>query len=368
MSAAVDVEGTAAAVQLTLPSSSVADITQKLHDATEATPIALRHRCLFSMRNMATDIAFPVLAQTLDSEPRSQLLRHEVAYALGQMRSEKASAMLREVATNPNEHAMVRHEAAEALGAIADTSEETTQTLQALVKSPEAPRELRETAALAIRRINKRKAEALTEPANAAAPSPYLSVDPADPLDPSTSTETLEQTLLGGDDEGGISADANAEDVANDLERRYGAIFALRDRGSDDCARVLCRSLVGDVRNPSALLRHEVAYVLGQMENAEATDTLVACLSDDDEHVMVRHEAAEALGAVAASNSTCRDVARSALERFRSSAETTADAVDALIVRESCEVALDLLAREERGEFEYVYIPDTKRSVSGKRE
>ena len=122
------------------------------------------------MRNMATDIAFPVLAQTLDSEPRSQLLRHEVAYALGQMRSEKASAMLREVATNPNEHAMVRHEAAEALGAIADTSEETTQTLQALVKSPEAPRELRETAALAIRRMNKRKAEALTESANAAAP------------------------------------------------------------------------------------------------------------------------------------------------------------------------------------------------------
>ena len=39
----------------------------------------------------------------------------------------------------------------------------------------------------------------------------------------------------------------------------------------------------------SALLRHEVAYVLGQMQNQVAIPTLIDVLSDEDEHVMVRH-------------------------------------------------------------------------------
>ena len=48
----------------------------------------------------------------------------------------------------------------------------------------------------------------------------------------------------------------------------------------------------------SALLRHELAYVLGQMQMDEALPTLKKILSDLNEHVMVRHEAAEALGAI----------------------------------------------------------------------
>ena len=48
----------------------------------------------------------------------------------------------------------------------------------------------------------------------------------------------------------------------------------------------------------SALLRHEIAYVLGQMQNTVALPTLIERLEDGDEHVMVRHEAAEAMGAI----------------------------------------------------------------------
>ena len=57
-------------------------------------------------------------------------------------------------------------------------------------------------------------------------------------------------------------------------------------------------TLCSGFNSNSALLRHEVAYVLGQMQNQVAIPTLIDVLSDEDEHVMVRHEAAEALGAI----------------------------------------------------------------------
>lgn len=48
----------------------------------------------------------------------------------------------------------------------------------------------------------------------------------------------------------------------------------------------------------SALLRHEICYVLGQLRKAKAIPVLVSLL-EGDRDVMVRHEAAEALGAIA---------------------------------------------------------------------
>lgn len=43
----------------------------------------------------------------------------------------------------------------------------------------------------------------------------------------------------------------------------------------------------------------QVAYVLGQLQDKSSTDALVKTLMDTSEHPMVRHEAAEALGAIA---------------------------------------------------------------------
>ena len=80
----------------------------------------------------------------------------------------------------------------------------------------------------------------------------------------------------------------------------------------------------------SALLRHELAYVLGQMQDKLAVPTLIDVLSNPDEHVMVRHEAAEALGAIGDRR------AKPVLEKFLND--------DLPEVSESCEVALDLLA------------------------
>lgn len=43
----------------------------------------------------------------------------------------------------------------------------------------------------------------------------------------------------------------------------------------------------------------QVAYVLGQLQNKIASDALIDVLKDVNEHPMVRHEAAEALGSIA---------------------------------------------------------------------
>ena len=76
--------------------------------------------------------------------------------------------------------------------------------------------------------------------------------------------------------------------------QRMRNVFSLRNDGTDAACIALCSGF----NSNSALLRHEVAYVLGQMQNQVAIPTLIDVLSDEDEHVMVRHEAAEALGAI----------------------------------------------------------------------
>ena len=80
------------------------------------------------------------------------------------------------------------------------------------------------------------------------------------------------------------------------LFQRYGALFALRNLASKDAVRIIATALDRD--NTSALFRHEVAYVCGQLSDAVATDALCRALARDTESVMVRHEAAEALGAI----------------------------------------------------------------------
>ena len=61
-------------------------------------------------------------------------------------------------------------------------------------------------------------------------------------------------------------------------------MFALRNRGGYEAAI----SLVDGFRDSSALFKHEVAYVLGQMQEEAAVLGLVERLRDLDENAMVR--------------------------------------------------------------------------------
>ena len=89
----------------------------------------------------------------------------------------------------------------------------------------------------------------------------------------------------------------------------------------------------------SALLKHEACYVLGQLQEADATAraSLVRTLEDVREHPMVRHEAAEAIGSIAAPDT------ENLLRKYAGDGDR--------IVARSCEVALDIMASEMSGEF-----------------
>ncbi len=149
--------------------------------------------------------------------------------------------------------------------------------------------------------------------------SPFDSVDPAPPSKVSK-VSTLRYTLC---------------DESESMFQRMRALFALRNIGGEDSVDALCAAF----ESKSALLKHEIAYVLGQMQNKHAVPVLIERLSDAEEDLMVRHEAAEALGAIG------DRVAISTLEKFVVDPEP--------VISESCEVALDLLAWVQSKEFEY---------------
>ena len=77
--------------------------------------------------------------------------------------------------------------------------------------------------------------------------------------------------------------------------KRYRALFSLRNINTAEAVLAVCDAL----NTGSDLFRHEVAFVLGQMEHPASVPALVQALQDKTQHAMVRHEAAEALGSIA---------------------------------------------------------------------
>lgn len=104
---------------------------------------------------------------------------------------------------------------------------------------------------------------------------------------------------------------------------RYQSLFALRARNDDAAAKLIGNAMVVD---RSALLRHECAYVLGQMQRTASIPWLIRSLANDP-NPMVRHEAAEALGAIG-SDEVLAPLRRGLAE------DPSGD------VRESCQLAL----------------------------
>ena len=139
--------------------------------------------------------------------------------------------------------------------------------------------------------------------------SEFDSVDPAPPSSERSVADL--RTVLCNEDE--------------KMFQRMRALFALRNIGGKDSVDALAAAY----ESKSALLKHEIAYVMGQMQDPHAVPHLIERLEDAEEDVMVRHEAAEALGAIG--DRTALDV----LERFVDD--------DEVVIAESCEVALDLL-------------------------
>mmetsp|Transcript_45890 Transcript_45890/g.115066 ORF Transcript_45890/g.115066 Transcript_45890/m.115066 type:complete len:315 (+) Transcript_45890:89-1033(+) len=288
----------------TSTAEKVNDLKARLLDKSQ--PLAKRMRVVCSLRAVSGQGTVDALAACLDDE--SALLRHEVAYALGQ--KEEASAVPVLIKTlREDEDSMVRHEAAEALGAI--RADEAERVLQEFENSDCEP--LAHTCQLALDRIRwaRKKDAAGDVKEQEGAERRHVSIDPAPPADPNLSVDQHVSKLM---------------DPKVRLFERYGSLFALRDKGTDDAVLGLSRVLLEDTS--SAVLRHEVAFVLGQCANRAAIPSLTTSLENLEENQMVRHEAAEAIGAIDDGAAT------PLLEKFAKDPNR--------VVAESCEIALDI--------------------------
>lgn len=78
-------------------------------------------------------------------------------------------------------------------------------------------------------------------------------------------------------------------DPKQPLQARFRALFTLRGLGGPDAISWISRGF----EDSSALLKHELAYCLGQMRDARAIPVLVGVLQDTSQEPMVRHEAGE---------------------------------------------------------------------------
>jgi len=150
----------------------------------------------------------------------------------------------------------------------------------------------------------------------------------------SESIENLEKALL---------------DTDLPLFLRYRAMFGLRDLASPPdlpTAVPAVQALAKGFADPSALFRHEIAFVFGQLSHPASVPALTAALSNVEEASMVRHEAAEALGSLGE-----EDGVEDILKGFLDDKEQ--------VVRDSVIVALDMAEFEKGGEVEYALIPET---------
>lgn len=280
--------------------------------ADQSQPLTNRFRALFTLRNLGGHEAIDCISKCFDDP--SALLKHELAYCLGQMQDEYAIPYLIRVLKDKKQEAMVRHEAGEALGAIG--SPEVLNVLREYASDPQI--EVAETCQLALQRIEWFNEKSSEESKNLST-NPYKSIDPAPPSQ-TEDTETLKNILL---------------DESCSLFERYRAMFSLRNKGDEDSVLALADGL----KCRSALFRHEIAYVLGQMQHEAAIPQLIENLEDLKESAMVRHECAEALGSIA------KDQCLTALEKYSKDQER--------VVKESCVVALDMYNYEQSKDFQY---------------
>lgn len=186
--------------------------------------------------------------------------------------------------------------------------------------------EVAETCEIALNRVNWLLADKEKQSAKDDN-NPYASVDPSPPA------ETKDIAKLTD-----ILLDENVH-----LFERYRAMFALRNIQTVESINALGNGL----KCKSALFRHEIAFVLGQIQHECSIPVLRENLCDQNENEMVRHECAEALGSIVGKNSDgiVEQECIAILTKYLNDENQ--------VVRESCVIALDMCEYENSPEFQY---------------
>lgn len=122
------------------------------------------------------------------------------------------------------------------------------------------------------------------------------------------------------------------------LAKRFRALFSLKHVAAKKPATEqtipAVEAIAAGFTSPSALLKHELAYCLGQSGKLDAVPFLREVIENRSEDAMCRHEAAEALGALS-------DV--SSLELLKQRRD---DTTEEEVVRETCDIAVERIEWE----------------------
>lgn len=164
--------------------------------------------------------------------------------------------------------------------------------------------------------------------------STFKTMAPSATSDHSTSTSAEDTTIIS------LRKTLTSESVP--LARRFRALFSLKHLAclQPPTSQTLpaIQAIAAAFTSPSALLKHELAYCLGQTRNLDCVPYLRKVLQDRDEDTMCRHEAAEALGALGDMES---------LGLLRNLRDDTAEED---VVRETCDIAVERIEWENSEE------------------
>lgn len=222
---------------------------------------------------------------------------------------------------------MVRHEAAEAIGAISQL--ESLPLLEEYMKREGENRSVKETCEIAVDKIKWDHGEGQKFREVAQKEGAYFtSEDPAPPLEPPSSSAASKSKHASNEEIESLRL--TLIDLSLPLFTRYRAMFALRNLAPTHPAAIDALASAFTTSEPSALFKHEVAFIFGQILSPLSVPALVRVLEDEGENEMVRHEAAEALGGIATEE--CLPVLKKWMKKE--------DAPR--VVRESCIVAVDM--------------------------
>ncbi|ETW35064.1 hypothetical protein C923_04347 [Plasmodium falciparum UGT5.1] len=123
--------------------------------------------------------------------------------------------------------------------------------------------------------------------------------------------------------------------IKNDyIEKQMRALYECREVYKDDIDEVINILTYALKNNDSVLLRHEIAYVIGQISNEKCNNILINLLSDENENIMVRHEAAEGLAAIGSESNI------PVIKKYLNDSSVE--------VRETCELALSSLIEKNK--------------------
>lgn len=371
-----------------MTSPSFDRLAASLQDSSGNEPLDARFRALFTLKGLAskdTQRAIDIIDKAFENND-SALLKHELAYVLGQIQDERAIKCLERILRDIHEHPMVRHEAAEAMGAISsqkalpilkefleDENISVRETCELALEKIEYDHEINTGSSLRSHKNGEESEGAALARAKAAVSLPdepsKVDLENVDgsflPIDPAPAHSLKVDTLLSSIPL--YKAQLTAGDSLS-LFQRYRAMFSLRNavhaarrrsqkpnistsirQQYERQAKDAIEALADGLSDKSALFRHEICFVFGELAHPSCTESMVRVLSDSNEEEMVRHEAAEALGAVVeegeeASGEELSEVQSISAKIMQTLKRWADDQQAPRVVRESCIVALDEMA------------------------